>query len=419
MRRPAHPNRVLLRAAVAALLLCPAVARSQPADGLRWFKGNTHAHTSNSDGDSPPEEVARWYREHGYHFLVLTDHNVLTPIESLNATSDAGRDFLVIKGEELTTRFEDKPLHINGLDVARAIVPREGSSVLDVLQRNVDAIREENGVPHINHPSFGWAITADELGAVQRTRLFEVFNGHPRVNNFGGGGTPSLEEMWDAILSKGTLLYGIAVDDAHYFKELGNPDLPGPGGGWVMVRADRLEPRRLLDALERGDFYATTGVEVAEYSSSPDRVAVSVKATTYSRYRVQFIGLGGRLLSESPNAAAEYVTRGDEGYVRVRILESNGRMAWLQPVLIPPRAQARASSVALILFTLAAVAARAAGVRGKLRTGELAKWNGETARTKPQSRSATATVNQHWNVDTPHLAEHHHSEHVKHDDTRS
>ncbi|MGH9201250.1 MAG: PHP domain-containing protein, partial [Vicinamibacterales bacterium] len=92
----------MLRAAAAVFLLWPAVARTQPADGLRWFKGNTHAHTSNSDGDSAPDEVARWYREHGYHFLVLTDHNVLTPIESLNAPSDAGRDFLVIKGEELT-----------------------------------------------------------------------------------------------------------------------------------------------------------------------------------------------------------------------------------------------------------------------------------------------------------------------------
>lgn len=34
---------------------------SQEAPQLRWFKGNTHAHTIESDGDSPPEVVARWY----------------------------------------------------------------------------------------------------------------------------------------------------------------------------------------------------------------------------------------------------------------------------------------------------------------------------------------------------------------------
>ena len=82
----------------------------------------------------------------------------------------------------------------------------------------VDAIRAARGVPSINHPNFGWAISADELGQIQRTRLFEVFNGHPTVNNLGGGGVPGLEEAWDRILSSGKLLYGIAVDDAHYFK---------------------------------------------------------------------------------------------------------------------------------------------------------------------------------------------------------
>src|SRR5262245_1668071 len=31
-----------------------------------WYKGNTHTHTLNSDGDSTPDEVVRWYRSHGY-----------------------------------------------------------------------------------------------------------------------------------------------------------------------------------------------------------------------------------------------------------------------------------------------------------------------------------------------------------------
>lgn len=47
-------------------------------DGMRWFKGNTHTHTTMSDGDSSPEEVARWYKSHGYQFLVLSDHNTFT-----------------------------------------------------------------------------------------------------------------------------------------------------------------------------------------------------------------------------------------------------------------------------------------------------------------------------------------------------
>ena len=59
----------------------PAAAGGQAAldrSSWRWYKGQTHTHTLESDGDSTPEEVTRWYHERGYHFLVLSDHNVLT-----------------------------------------------------------------------------------------------------------------------------------------------------------------------------------------------------------------------------------------------------------------------------------------------------------------------------------------------------
>src|SRR5437868_6509038 len=49
-----------------------------PADAApRWWKGNLHTHTFWSDGDDFPEMVAEWYRTRGYHFLALTDHNIL------------------------------------------------------------------------------------------------------------------------------------------------------------------------------------------------------------------------------------------------------------------------------------------------------------------------------------------------------
>jgi hypothetical protein len=309
---------------------------STPGEG-RWYKGNTHTHTLNSDGDSTPDDVVRWYREHGYQFLVLTDHNFLTSVDGLNALHGADEQFLVVKGEEVSDRAGDKPLHINGLDVNAVVPPQGGASVVEVLQRNVDAIRRARGIPHINHPNFRWAITADELGQVRNNRLFEVFNGHPQVNNLGGGGVPGLEQAWDSILSRGTLLYGIAVDDAHYFKQPGNPNVPGPGRGWVMVRAPRLDARSLLEALERGDFYASTGVELADYRVNGRQVTVSVKPTAFSKYRIQFIGKDGRVLSEAANTTATYDIRGDEGYVRARIVESNGQLAWCQPVMAAAR----------------------------------------------------------------------------------
>jgi hypothetical protein len=326
-------------------------AQPQPASKGRWYKGNTHTHTLNSDGDSTPDDVVRWYREHGYQFLVLTDHNFLTSVEALNALHGADDRFLVVRGEEVTDRFADKALHINGLDVDATVPPQGGTSVVDVLQRNVDAIRQANGIPHINHPNFRWSITKDELGQVRNNRLFEIFNGHPQVNNVGGGGTSGTEEAWDAILSNGIVLYGIAVDDAHTFKAPGNPDVAGPGRGWVMVRAARLEARALLEALERGEFYASTGVELDDYRATTREVTVKVKATAFSKYRVQFIGKGGRLLKESTEPTATYETRGDEGYVRARVFESNGRMAWCQPMVVT-RATPLAGSSGLWLLVM-------------------------------------------------------------------
>ena len=328
------PSQVFAIFVAAVLIVAVGLGVDTGSQGARWYKGNTHTHTLNSDGDSTPDDVVRWYREHGYQFLVLTDHNFLTSVDGLNALHGAGERFLVVKGEEVTDKFADFSLHINGLDVAREVAPQGGTSVVDVLQRNVNAIRKEGGVPHINHPNFRWSITTDELRQIQNNKLFEIYNGHPEVNNVGGGGVPGLEEVWDAILTKGILLYGIAVDDAHVFKQPGNPAVAGPGRGWVMVRASRLESRALLDAMERGDFYASNGVTLRNYEATRERITVDVLVAGTSKYRIQFIGAGGRVLSEVAGPVAGYDIKGNEGYVRARVLESNGRMGWTQPVMI-------------------------------------------------------------------------------------
>jgi hypothetical protein len=334
------------RASVVSLvpiaLLAVAAARPQPAQPtpasspVRWYKGNTHTHTVNSDGDSTPDEVVRWYRDHRYHFLVLTDHNYLTNVDGLNAVHGAAEKFVVIPGEEVTSTASTKAVHVNGLNVDSLVKQSTAASVVTAAQENVDGIRRANGVPHINHPNFTWAMTPDDLRQIQRTKLFEIYNGHPQVNNDGGGGAPSLDEMWDRILSSGRLLFGVAVDDAHHFKRPGDPTASGPGRGWIFVRAARLEARAIVEAIERGDFYASTGVELASYEATSTGVTLKVNATAYSRYRVQFIGSGGKVLAEVADPAATYTFKGHEGYVRAKIWESNGYLAWTQPVPVGP-----------------------------------------------------------------------------------
>jgi hypothetical protein len=327
--RTSSTGRALVLIALAAVLICLAIA--QESQTLRWYKGNTHTHTINSDGDSTPDEVVRWYREHGYNFLVLTDHNYLTEVDGLNAVFGAANKFLVIKGEEVSDKFQEKPIHINGLNIKQVVEPQRGSSITGVIQNNVNAIRGAEGVPHVNHPNFHWAIGAHDLKAVKNLRLFEIYNGHPQVNNLGGGGMPGLEAMWDDILSSGVVLYGIAVDDAHYFKTPGDKRKATPGHGWVMVRAASLSAGEILRALEEGDFYASTGVTLRDYSAGRNEIKIEIAEETQSKYTVQFIGRGGKILKEVTTNPAIYALKGDEFYVRAKVIESNGKVAWTQP----------------------------------------------------------------------------------------
>ena len=105
-----------------------------PTGPMRWYKGNTHTHTLNSDGDSTPDDVVRWYREHGYQFLVLTDHNFHTRVEGLNTLHAADDRFLVVRGEEVTSTAGGKPIHVNGLDAARLIGPQTGAPGSTVVE---------------------------------------------------------------------------------------------------------------------------------------------------------------------------------------------------------------------------------------------------------------------------------------------
>jgi hypothetical protein len=327
---------VLTAVTVAGLALLvtrgAAVPQPTPADrsAWRWYKGNTHTHTLESDGDSSPEDVTRWYKDHGYQFLVLSDHNVLTKIDVLSRQFAAPEQFLLVPGEEVTDEFAKKPLHINGLNVDRLVEPRHGTSIGDTLQRNVDAIRDAHGVPHVNHPNFVWAIGADHLAALERYRLLEIFNGHPQVNNLGGGDAPGMEAVWDRLLRAGKRVYGIAVDDAHYFKRPWDALAPKPGQGWVYVHAPRLEPAALMAALEAGDFYASTGVELADYQADAAAITVRVRRAGDARYRLTLIDATGPVETVE-GESARFGLNGRRGYARVVVADSNGLRAWTQP----------------------------------------------------------------------------------------
>jgi hypothetical protein len=316
-----------------AVLLFSGSATAQ----ARWYRGNTHAHTINTDGDSSPDTVVRWYKEHRYHFVVLSDHDSLTPVEGLNAVFAAPGKFLVLSGVEVTDRFDGKPVHLIGIGVREAVTPQGGAAIVEMLNRDAAAIRAAGGLPHINHPNYLWTLTAEHLAAATEARHFEVWNGHPAVHNRGGGGMPASEELWDAVLSTGRVLYGVATDDSHYFRSEPGPALAVPGRAWIMVRAAELTAAALMAALDRGDFYASTGVELKNYEVTATGIRIELPPGDQrnpTRYRTFFIGQGGLVLKRDDSLEPSYTFRGDDRYVRARIEASNGSFAWTQPIFV-------------------------------------------------------------------------------------
>ncbi len=234
----------------------------------------------------------------------------------------------------LTSQFNSEPLHVNGLNIPGVIAPKTGSTLQETVQKNVDAVREVEGVPHINHPNFSWAIPAEVLARIKNDKLIEIHNGHPPVHNHGGGGSPCMEEVWDQLLSGGKRIYGIAVDDAHHFVGEFAENRANPGRGWVSVRSGPRDARSILSQMEQGLFYASTGVELDSIRVTARDITIHIQQRGDFRFTTEFIGRGGRVLKTSGSSRPSYRIQGNEMYVRARVTNSGGERAWVQPVFL-------------------------------------------------------------------------------------
>lgn len=362
-----------------AVILFSATVRSigQPAE--KFWKGNMHSHSYWSDGNTFPEAVGRWYKSQGYHFLVVTEHNrlqqgykrilhngtdsvQLRELEDYRYEMEVPGRFLLISGEEISDMIGSLPIHLNGINLSRPLLPAGGASVAECLDQNIRNLKTAlayTGTPEwiiLNHPNFGWALTADDL-AQSKARFMEVYNGHPTTRNYGDPEHPGTEALWDAanvwrINNKQALLYATATDDAHHYNFFG-PGKSNPGRGWVMVKALDLNPVSLYKAMLRGNFYATTGVELQKLTVTNQELRFEILPKYGVNYTIEFIGLlqgetSTKVLKTSSGTKGVYYSTGRELFVRARIISDRFKenpyasgdleMAWIQPVVFSNKA---------------------------------------------------------------------------------
>lgn len=336
-----------MRPAILSLLVLVSL-HTATAQQPKWFKGNTHTHSLWSDGNDFPEMITDWYRQHGYDFLAISDHNVLQAKEvwmgvpaiekrrkSLGKTTmekyrarfgdewvttrekdgvtevrlkkleeyrpkfeEPGK-FLIVQAEEISAGIGSVPIHMNAVNLKEEIKPvKDLGSIPEVMRANLRLVNEQAkrlGVPmltHINHPNFRWALSAEDLASVLEENFWEIYNGHPGINWQGDESRPGHEKIWDIANTlritefKAPPLYGVGTDDSHRYHGEDN----GPGRGWVMVRAAKLDADEIVKAMKAGDFYASSGVTLDDISFKDGTLRLRIHAEPGVTYSTQIRG---------------------------------------------------------------------------------------------------------------------------------
>jgi hypothetical protein len=261
-------------------------------------------------------------------------------------------------------------VHSTAMNVNR-VVPwiYRGDSTSLVIQNQVIETRKAGGETILNHPNFRNAIKAPDMQAVDGLHMFELYNGHPSVDNEGATSKVSTETMWDQMLTAGMTIYGVSSDDAHHFQAIA-PNKSNPGRGWVMVEASALTPAALTQAMLAGNFYASNGVYLKTCKKSHGDYQVAVDAARTEAelasnlklrgkhvtegkagYRIAFMGPGGELLNAIDGPSARFRFDADIAYVRAKVTYTRAHpdkdgfeeyYAWGQPVFADHNTQLHA-----------------------------------------------------------------------------
>lgn len=263
----------------------------------QYRKAQLHLHTSNSIDvfkKEPVPQTIKKYQNAGYSFVVITDHDTITEFSDLNDIS-----FLVIRGMEKTAPYPFWP-----------------------MGKHLIKIGGENGLIMPAHTNWRgnlgtglWYI--DDLDRLGNFRLIEIFNHHSE--------SKADLQLWHKILERRgyhSPVWGVAVDDSDNGEFLDR--------GWIMVKTVDVTADSYFNALQQGNFYATTG-PYAEFAVEGDLL----KVTTDPINRLSFINNQNRIIGTQQGTSA-YKFTGDEGFIRVEIQSPSGKTAWSQPFYVIP-----------------------------------------------------------------------------------
>lgn len=290
------------------------------APGQFW-RGNLHGHSTQSDGHRTPEEVCTAYRAQGYDFICLSDHfrpMFNFPISDTRPFRDAG--FTTLLGAEVhapaTTRGVEWHLLAVGLP-SDFPATSESETGISLAQRCAEA----GAFVAVAHPSW-YNLEVEDALTIDAAHAVEVYNHTSSVHTSRGESAA----FWDAMLSAGRRVTGIAVDDSHW-----KPGTPDAFGGWVVVKAEENDPDALLAALKAGHFYATQGPELTELRQVDDTLMIRCSPATQV-FAVGPVSAATHVTGTALTRATLPLEKFHGGWCRVVVRDAMGRQAWTNPL---------------------------------------------------------------------------------------
>ena len=265
-------------------------------EGGKFYKANMHMHTNISDGKLTPEETKRIFLDKGYSSGAFTDHEALVPHNDLT-----DENFLAITSYEVNTMDRwpapfpySSCYHLNlyakDPNATESSVfslkyfwgeIKQGKELVSEACKQIDytrnysvegindMIRKANADGFLvcyNHPVWSNQRYPDYAG-LKGLWAVEVYNG-----GCNRGGYLENTQAFDDLLFKNEPVFPIAADDAH--------GAAGCGHGWIQIKAEKLEYKTVMDALERGDFYSSTGPEIHDLYIEDGIVHMTCSAAT-------------------------------------------------------------------------------------------------------------------------------------------
>lgn len=315
-----------------------------------FFKANLHAHSTVSDGRLTPAQLKELYKAQGYNILALTDHELLVDhsdldddefltITSMEYAFVEKDDYfqsrtielnLFAKDQHNTTQICYDPSYvIHGekwrAPLAKSVGPSfERKYTIECIQKVIDEANANGFLVSLNHP--GYSMESPEFfGQLDGLFAMEIYN---HISFVSGGVFDYNPAMYENMLRRGKYLSCIAADDCH-------SDRPDSAvncdryGGFVMIKAKRLEYGEIISALERGDFYASQGPIIDELYVNDKKVYIKCSPAKYIAMNTERRPFGGIQIAKDGEYLTEAVFNLPDGqsYMRFDIIDERGRHA--------------------------------------------------------------------------------------------